>query len=64
MVASALNAGIVNQISLFIAPKIIGGVDAKPIVGGFGIEKMSDALQLKNRKVRVIGDDLLVEYDI
>jgi diaminohydroxyphosphoribosylaminopyrimidine deaminase/5-amino-6-(5-phosphoribosylamino)uracil reductase len=62
--ASALEAGIVNQITLFIASKIIGGKDAKSMVGGLGIEKMSEAKKLKLTSFRKIGQDLMVEFDV
>jgi len=59
--ASALSAGIVDKVIYFIAPKIIGGKDAKPAIGGIGIECMSDALNLKNVRISQIGPDMLME---
>ena len=58
--ASALEAGIVNKIMFFIAPKIIGGRDAKTPVEGNGIKKIKDALKLENTVIEKIGDDFLV----
>lgn len=62
--ASALDAGIVNKLYIFIAPKIIGGQNAKGVVGGVGIEKMTQARKIKLVKTKKIGDDLLLEFDI
>jgi diaminohydroxyphosphoribosylaminopyrimidine deaminase/5-amino-6-(5-phosphoribosylamino)uracil reductase len=62
--AAALDSGIVDRLYLFIAPKLIGGKDAKPVIGGKGIEKMSQAVPLSKPKVRRIGEDLLLEYRI
>ena len=58
---SALNAGIVDSVVSFIAPKIIGGATAPTPVGGMGIPSMDDAIRVKNWKYRKIGEDILVE---
>jgi diaminohydroxyphosphoribosylaminopyrimidine deaminase/5-amino-6-(5-phosphoribosylamino)uracil reductase len=59
--ASAFDAGIVDKVMFFIAPKIIGGKEAVSAVEGLGSEKMGDAVLLKNMKATVVGPDLLVE---
>jgi diaminohydroxyphosphoribosylaminopyrimidine deaminase/5-amino-6-(5-phosphoribosylamino)uracil reductase len=58
---SAFHEGIVDKIISFIAPKIIGGTNAPTAVGGTGIEKMEDAIMLKNLKTRKVGNDLMIE---
>lgn len=58
---SALKNGVVDKIISFIAPKIIGGVLSKTPVGGAGIEKMKDALKVKDIDVCKFGEDILVE---
>jgi diaminohydroxyphosphoribosylaminopyrimidine deaminase/5-amino-6-(5-phosphoribosylamino)uracil reductase len=63
LIGSAIEAGIVDKLYFVIAPKIIGGEDAKGPVGGKGIGRMRDALKLKNMKVKKMGDDLLIEAD-
>jgi diaminohydroxyphosphoribosylaminopyrimidine deaminase/5-amino-6-(5-phosphoribosylamino)uracil reductase len=62
--AHAMKAGIVDRLYLFIAPKIIGGRDALPVIGGIGIDRMSGAKKLSKPKVRKIGNDVLLEYKI
>jgi diaminohydroxyphosphoribosylaminopyrimidine deaminase/5-amino-6-(5-phosphoribosylamino)uracil reductase len=62
--AKAIEAGIVDRIYLFIAPKIIGGKDAKGVIGGKGIARVSDAVGLKNMKFRKVGCDLLLQFDV
>lgn len=59
--ASALGQGVVDKVVYFIAPKIIGGRDAKTPVGGAGIGRMSDALRLRDIEVKRIGDDIVME---
>ncbi len=58
---SALRAGIVDRAVTFIAPKFIGGKDAKTPVEGQGLEAMAQAIQLKNMEIARIGEDLLVQ---
>jgi diaminohydroxyphosphoribosylaminopyrimidine deaminase/5-amino-6-(5-phosphoribosylamino)uracil reductase len=55
-----VDADLVDRFCFFIAPKIIGGRDAKSPVGGNGIEKISEALKLKNMNVQRIGVDVLI----
>jgi diaminohydroxyphosphoribosylaminopyrimidine deaminase / 5-amino-6-(5-phosphoribosylamino)uracil reductase len=55
-----LDAGLVNKVTFFIAPKIIGGVAAPSAVGGVGTEKMADALELERIRVVQRGKDIEV----
>lgn len=57
----ALSAGIVQKVQVYIAPKIIGGTTAKTPVGGSGIARMADALNLRDIQVSQFGDDLYME---
>jgi diaminohydroxyphosphoribosylaminopyrimidine deaminase/5-amino-6-(5-phosphoribosylamino)uracil reductase len=59
--ASSLDSGIVDKVLFFYAPKIIGGAGALGMVGGEGVEKLNDAVNLGNIRVRRLGDDILVE---
>ncbi len=58
---SALQEGIVDKIITFIAPKILGGENAPTAVGGSGIKKMEDAINLTNMRTRKVGQDLMIE---
>ncbi|MFA5795137.1 MAG: bifunctional diaminohydroxyphosphoribosylaminopyrimidine deaminase/5-amino-6-(5-phosphoribosylamino)uracil reductase RibD [Candidatus Brocadiia bacterium] len=58
--SSALMAGLVDEAYIFIAPKIIGGRDAKTPVEGPGIKLMRQAINLKNISVKSIGPDVLI----
>ncbi|MDE0298291.1 MAG: bifunctional diaminohydroxyphosphoribosylaminopyrimidine deaminase/5-amino-6-(5-phosphoribosylamino)uracil reductase RibD [Candidatus Poribacteria bacterium] len=59
--ASALNAGIVDKIMFFIAPKIIGGTDTPNPIGGVGIQRLAEAHDLRDVSVESIDGDILVE---
>ncbi|MBH1941157.1 bifunctional diaminohydroxyphosphoribosylaminopyrimidine deaminase/5-amino-6-(5-phosphoribosylamino)uracil reductase RibD [Mobilitalea sibirica] len=58
---SALSSGIVDKVNAFIAPKIIGGSNAKTPVGGFGIDKMNNAIFLHSIEVKIFGNDIMIE---
>lgn len=57
--ASFLNAGLVDKVSLFMAPLFIGGRQAIPSIGGEGIECMSEAIHLHRVTTAWCGPDLL-----
>ncbi len=56
-----LKAGLVDRVMFFVAPVIVGGRDAVPVVGGLGVEQMGDAFGLEELTVRHVGRDLLIE---
>ena len=62
--AAFLEAGCVDEVWTFIAPKIIGGESAKTSVLGRGIERMSDAVQLQNIDIQNINGDILIKGKI
>ena len=62
LAASMLAEGLVDKGLVFIAPKIVGGRDAKTPVEGKGVELMSQALTVSRPKLRRFGDDLALEF--
>lgn len=59
-IASALEADVVTDILVFIAPKIIGGKSAITPVEGSGVAEVKNAFQLLATHVRKIGTDFLL----
>jgi len=59
--AAALQDGIVDKVLFFYAPKIIGGTNSYPMVGGSGSEKISRAIKLTDIHYRKVGEDILME---
>jgi diaminohydroxyphosphoribosylaminopyrimidine deaminase / 5-amino-6-(5-phosphoribosylamino)uracil reductase len=55
---SFLEAGLVDEVLLFVAPKILGGGVAW--LDGPGPDRMADALRLEDVEVRRVGEDLVV----
>lgn len=58
---AALEAGIVQKVQVYIAPKLIGGAAARPPVGGEGFPYMRDALPVTDSRLTMLGGDLLWE---
>jgi diaminohydroxyphosphoribosylaminopyrimidine deaminase/5-amino-6-(5-phosphoribosylamino)uracil reductase len=56
---SALEAGIIDKIVVFIAPTILGGREV-PAIGGAGFERLSDALQLRDWTVSQGDTDITI----
>ena len=53
-----IDACLVDKLTFFIAPLVIGGREAPGAIGGIGAEKMADALRLKDVEVTHRGKDL------
>ncbi len=62
--ASFLEAGCVDEVYAFIAPKIIGGSGAPSPVSGKGFQMMSEAIALEHLSVENTGCDLLMKGKI
>ena len=59
-----LAEGLADELYAFIAPKIVGGMNAKTPVEGLGVEKMADAITLELKNVLNIGDDVLLKLKV
>jgi diaminohydroxyphosphoribosylaminopyrimidine deaminase / 5-amino-6-(5-phosphoribosylamino)uracil reductase len=55
---SFFDAGEVNEIWAFVAPKILGGAGKSP-VGGIGVSRLDDAMREADCQVEQVGDDWL-----
>ena len=60
---SALQAGIVDRLYCYIAPKIFGGAQAKTPVEGQGLTRAADAWQFNRIGMQEFGQDILLEYE-
>lgn len=58
--AALFEAGLVDKLTIFYAPKVIGGLKAPGMVEGRGIENLSDALNFDIAEIKRLGDDLMV----
>jgi diaminohydroxyphosphoribosylaminopyrimidine deaminase / 5-amino-6-(5-phosphoribosylamino)uracil reductase len=61
--AAFLDAGLVDRVAISIAPLLVGGRAATPVVGGAGRE-LKSAVRLGGFAVSALGDDLLIEAEV
>lgn len=61
---SMLEKGLVHEVRVCVAPVIAGGVKAKTLADGEGIDHMKDAIKLKLIKNYSLGSDLILEYEV
>lgn len=64
LAAAALQAGIVNKVAFFIAPKLLCGRNSIAVTGGENPAFMSDALKLENFEARRVGVDFLITANV
>ena len=62
--AAALREELVNHVVLYLAPTLMGGQDAKAVIGDRSPKRLAQALPLLHVTVRRIGEDLVVEGDL
>ena len=60
LLASLLEDGLVDKITAFLAPVLIGGRDSLTPLEGHGISTVAQALRLKRPQVEVLGEDVLI----
>ena len=61
---AALQAGIVQEIHAYVAPKFFGGSGFYTPVGGEGVEKATEAMGCTFISAEQIGEDILLKYRI
>ncbi len=61
---SLLRAGLVQEVQVFMAPKIFGGRQSKTPVEGCGVDLPGEAVEMELMECRQIEEDLLVRYTI
>lgn len=58
LAGSFVDAGLLNKVTFFVSPKIIGGNDAPGAVAGAGVDVVRHALKLSHVKTTQRGGDL------
>jgi diaminohydroxyphosphoribosylaminopyrimidine deaminase/5-amino-6-(5-phosphoribosylamino)uracil reductase len=61
---SAIRDGVVDRVVFYVAPTLVGGVDAGSTVGGAGFAPIAEARRLRWTSVERVGDDLRLEADV
>jgi diaminohydroxyphosphoribosylaminopyrimidine deaminase/5-amino-6-(5-phosphoribosylamino)uracil reductase len=60
LLGSLLDARAIDEVHVFIAPKLVGGTLAATAVAGRGVAEMSAALRLESPQVRQLDDDTYI----
>lgn len=58
---SVVKECLVDKVITFLAPKIIGGKDAKTSIGGDGFERLTDAVILHDIQISNFDEDIMIE---
>ena len=61
---SALEAGVVNRVHSYLAPKLFGGSAAPGPLGGTGVDEPAQCVKLVNTRMHRLGDDILFESEV
>lgn len=61
LLGAVFDAGLVDCVQAYVAPKIFGGAGAPGPVGGAGVAIPADAHALTDMRVTPLGEDLLIE---
>jgi len=60
LAAAMLRAGVVDEVELHLAPKLLGGRGSRPAIGGADPESLAQAIPLADYRIRRLGDDLMI----
>lgn len=57
-------AGLIDRMIVFIAPKLLGGCGGFGIFAGQGVSRLADALRLGDIRMQSFGDDVMIEGEV
>jgi diaminohydroxyphosphoribosylaminopyrimidine deaminase/5-amino-6-(5-phosphoribosylamino)uracil reductase len=60
----AIRAGVVDRVTFFYAPILVGGAAAPGVLMGAGVATIGDAIRLEDVRYERSGDDLVVVGDV
>ena len=60
LMGAMIREKLVDKFCIFMAPKILGGSDGRPMALGKGPGKMDESIPLKDIRIRRFGEDLLI----
>ncbi|MBX3330826.1 MAG: bifunctional diaminohydroxyphosphoribosylaminopyrimidine deaminase/5-amino-6-(5-phosphoribosylamino)uracil reductase RibD [Nitrospira sp.] len=62
--AAMLKAKLVDRIRLYMAPLLLGGQNAKSVIGGESPARLAGAIEVRHVVTRFVGNDVVVEGDL
>ncbi len=60
VLGTLLDIRAIDEVHVFIAPRLIGGADAPSAMAGLGLADMTTSLSLRNPVVEVLSDDVYI----
>jgi diaminohydroxyphosphoribosylaminopyrimidine deaminase/5-amino-6-(5-phosphoribosylamino)uracil reductase len=60
VLGSFLDAGAIDEVHVFVAPRLAGGAEGLAPIGGRGVERIADALSLTGWEIEQIEGDLYI----
>lgn len=61
--SSFVEQRLADRLVLYLAPRLIGGRDARPLVGGRGPDGLAGSARLGSMRLSRVGEEILVEAD-
>ena len=61
---SMIKAGLIDEISICVAPMVVGGANAKTFFDGEGFDTMDEAVKLELIESYPLGKDLILRYKV
>ena len=58
LLGSLLDARLIDEVHVFVAPKLLGGAEAPGPVAGHGIDELAAAVQFEPLQVEQLGTDI------
>jgi diaminohydroxyphosphoribosylaminopyrimidine deaminase/5-amino-6-(5-phosphoribosylamino)uracil reductase len=62
--ASLIRSNLADRLVLYIAPLLLGGNDAKGLIGGMSPKHLRESLLLEDVTIRRAGHDMVIEADL
>lgn len=59
--AALWKGDLVNEVRFFVAPLLLGGQDAKSVIGGDSPARLAEAVRLQELRIRKVGEDFLLQ---
>jgi diaminohydroxyphosphoribosylaminopyrimidine deaminase/5-amino-6-(5-phosphoribosylamino)uracil reductase len=56
-----LDAQQIDEVHAFVAPKLVGGSEATPVISGRGVATIQDAMEIPAWQVTQVGGDLHIQ---
>ncbi len=61
---SMIKSGLIDEISICVAPMVVGGANAKTFFDGEGFDLMDEAVRLELTDSYTLGKDLILKYNV